>query len=836
MKIINTTLILCSFLLLTAKVSLAEEPASPWVTPPEIVKAVKDTYQQEFGHILPDTWASKVKISGEVRAAVGVSNEGDLIFTRANMDLNERNWRVLNSEGANARVNTYDPGLYSRLKVVVDAAVTDAVAMHLNVTVDPWSYVGKTEATTVTGSWGNDSITFQHLFWGNSRYAINRSYTSNFIGDGVAWPEVKLDGSVVPGQTITSSFGDTFTIPDLKVNYAFQPIREFWVDTKLPNEGKLRVFPMAYSDQALTTDDPLQLSNHTEWWAESPWIDDYKAGHLDSTAVPQDYYKGYWDRSLAYMTRDSDGQRLTALRGVSLDMHPTEDLTVQTTVASPKSLWQDYGEITALPAALRVKQYYGDKMYVGGTHTTHLGLVEKEVDKANFVNALDTGVLITEGIKATAQVSQSISRNDWLNADYRTKKDGNAYYAAIEAISDAVDPIRTPYAEQKPSPSSGNFFKTRAYFARMDNNFEASLSNYHNTRQDAFWGRHLTYYPSPYRKLPGVSVAASLGEEDVRAFEIGDGIDAGRKVIGWRGNTTLVDGKLEGVADIRHVTDNNDKKIEDVYRNTWNYKVTDTWHVKALGILHNVPRTKAGIDPFISSGDTGEFLNNDAITEGNNANLRTGALGTRYEFASWGDISQTWEHSNDMTLGSDNFPRGLYNSSFNGTFVDEYGRIYRAADPLVYNQGIFPQAPYAYHNIFKTVLHLQPTDIWDVYFDYTRNPNKFASQNDDNMNHYGFETTLVPTKTLGFYGRYTIAQGYNLNSLNSNPTLDYQTYHNMYLEGRYIAPKDNTFSLSYGVGPAYVVSTSSTNPFLEFYATPTLSTEHIIRLTYNKKF
>jgi hypothetical protein len=63
------------------------------------------------------------KVIGIVRAAVGINSDGDVIFRRANADLNERNFRMLSGDQLNNRFNTFDPAIYSRIKVVMDAAV-----------------------------------------------------------------------------------------------------------------------------------------------------------------------------------------------------------------------------------------------------------------------------------------------------------------------------------------------------------------------------------------------------------------------------------------------------------------------------------------------------------------------------------------------------------------------------------------------------------------------------------------------------------------------------------------------------------------------------------------
>ena len=154
----------------------------------------------------------------------------------------------------------------------------------------------------------------------------------------------------------------------------------------------------------------------------------------------------------------------------------------------------------------------------------------------------------------------------------------------------------------------------------------------------------------------------------------------------------------------------------------------------------------------------------------------------------------------------------------------------------MYDQGYFEQAPYPYYNIFKTGLELIPTAKWHVYLDYTRNPNKFAGNIDDNMNHYGIETSYVPTPKIGFYARYTLSQGYDINRLVNDKELDDRNYNNFFFETRMVLPHDVTMSLQYGVGPAYNVQTSSTNPYLAYYSTGVLQTQHIVRIIFDKKF
>ena len=172
---------------------------------------------------------------------------------------------------------------------------------------------------------------------------------------------------------LLSSFGNIFNIPATKIDTTFQPVREAWVDLKPTDEIKLRIFPMGFENQALTSDDPLKLSNNREWWEESPWINGWQQGTLNTGSNPVDFTKGQWDRTLSFFTKDSDGQRLTALRGVSLDLTPTDESSLQATIATPKTLWQDYDTVTALPGSARLKQFIGDLFYIGAVGNMHQG-------------------------------------------------------------------------------------------------------------------------------------------------------------------------------------------------------------------------------------------------------------------------------------------------------------------------------------------------------------------------------------------------------------------------------------------------------------------------------
>lgn len=145
-------------------------------------------------------------------------------------------------------------------------------------------------------------------------------------GELVNLPEIKVvNGHTESPVSITNAVGNTYTLGEIKTYHKFQPLRELWFDY-LQEGLKLRLFPIAYENQALTFDDPLKLSNNHIWWEESPWLHAWKPGIYNSGVTPVDFTEGYWDNAISYLVRDSEGRRLTALRGGSFEFNPGRTL------------------------------------------------------------------------------------------------------------------------------------------------------------------------------------------------------------------------------------------------------------------------------------------------------------------------------------------------------------------------------------------------------------------------------------------------------------------------------------------------------------------------------
>jgi hypothetical protein len=776
----------------------------------------------------------KVIVSGEVQMAAGIDSGGNGIWNRANFDLNEKNWRILSSTVYNYRENTYDPGIYDRLKVIMETPEEDnGFGFHTNITIDPWSFTRKSEKTTITGA-GGDSAEVQLKGFGNGNYMLNSSVYTLQNNDTFNIPEIKVvNGTSVPAN-ITSTWTNTFAIPALDVDYEFQPIRELWVDYKQDDYLKLRVFPIATEKQAYTSDDPLRLSNNRTYWEDSPWIRSWKKGNFNS-GTSQSFTKGYWDDSISFGARDSSGNRLTALRGFSFDLNPADGTSFTTNWASPKDPWQYYSEIDNIGGATRIKQVVGDKVALGLTHTARVGLVDdgSTVDSRVNVLAGDASYEFIEGTKAVAEAAASQGKYDITNSTYRTRSRGNAYFFSLVNRYPQQEILTTNFDYIQPEKDESFMSKVRFMGVHMDKGFDAPLSSYRQTRKDSYWSRHI-HFRQPLDYFYESLFYPTMSSSDLSAFAIGDGVDIGRDVIGMRWKVSLED-RFNNLFDIRNVHNVNGKYIETVARDEAELKVTDKLTAKALGIYQDMPKTKGGIDPFIYDSLTGEYLTNSAVKDGEDPSLKTGSLGMEYAFTEWMKVNGVYERTNDYTLAYGDFPRGILSSSNMSDTYYEYGNKYMRELNYLYSQQYFPSAPYSFYNVYKAGIMLTPTDKIQLYLDYTRNDFKKAGQISDGMNHYGAEIGYLPTKKLGFYTRYTYSIWQDLDRViegGDNKTIG---HHNIFITTRYSPTKDQEFDIEYGVSPNYPVIESTTSDPLGG-SLQTIDTVHIIRLYYRRKF
>ncbi len=776
-----------------------------------------------------------LRVSGDMQLSFGVA-PGDFIWKRANFDLNEKfmSWRVTSEAAFNRRFNTYDPAIYDSLSVNMDTENKQGFNFHSNLTVDPWSFTGKSSKITVNNGTG-DAAEIQLMYWSNTGYVLNHTAYGFLKGSTLNIPELK----VVDGKTVAENISG-YNIPEMKINRQFQPVRELWLDYANDNV-KFRAFPMAYQDQAYSSDDPLNISNHGIWWKDSKWLRMYTPGAYHSGNAQADFTKGYWDDSLSFISKDSTGKYLTALRGFSFSLQPGEETVFDTTIATPKHLWQDYATMDNIISASRLKHYLADNLLLGGTFTSRSGFKTnpQKLDSQNFVGGVDLGYEITEGLKAQAEVLTSKSKYDLSDSAYETESRGNAYYFSFitRYPRSSIMDLKYGYDDIRMAKDESFLVKSKFYASRMDRGFDSSLSDFHNSRQDVFWSRHIHFrkpmdYYSQGLEGPGVNW------DELNSSRIGDGIDAGRNTLGFRFETFLEE-RFYNLFDVRNVHDVNGKFVENVVRDEATVRVTDKLTAKAMGIYQKLPKTIGGIDPFIFSGSTGEYFLNSAVPDGANPTIKTGSIGLNYDFFEWLSLNGIYERTNDYTLAYGNFPQ---NALRNDTTIDSYyyqnDKYYSYVRPFLYNQGLFPQAPYDFYNVFKSGLRIMPLENMEIYLDYTRNEYETASLINDNMNHMGLEVTYMPTKKMGMSFKYIYSRSKDIIQLPSSDFIltDHPIgHHNFFSEFRYLPSKDDELILQYGVGDTSSISNlASLDPYGGGMLT--LDTQHLFRAYYRRRF
>jgi hypothetical protein len=268
---------------------------------------------------------------------------------------------------------------------------------------------------------------------------------------------------------------------------------------------------------------------------------------------------------------------------------------------------------------------------------------------------------------------------------------------------------------------------------------------------------------------------------------------------------------------------------------TW--KINDKLTGKFLGIYNRLPHTKGGVDPFVFNPVTREYFLNSFVEDGKDPSIATGSLGLNYDFFDWLGLNGIWEYTNDISLGYDNFPRGLLNGGCPSLFF-ENGNAYSQVSNWLNQQNIFPLPPYPYYNIFKTGLRITPiSDVLEFYIDYTRNSYEKAGPIDDNMNHVGLTVTYTPLPKLSMMFKYNYSRWQDIDKLAAGITKVFG-HHNIFTEIIYRISQDQDFTFQYGEG--------SRDPYmggvLDITWDPyggdmrTVDTQHVFRAYYRRKF
>ena len=284
---------------------------------------------------------------------------------------------------------------------------------------------------------------------------------------------------------------------------------------------------------------------------------------------------------------------------------------------------------------------------------------------------------------------------------------------------------------------------------------------------------------------------------------------------------------------LRNVHQTNGKFAENVARDELTYAMNERFTTKLLAIYQRMPRTHAGIDPFLFDPSTGIFDSNITIQDGMDPTIKTGSLGAEYKFTEWLALSGIWEYTNDSTVAYNNFPRSALNDSSFAAYTQE-NNLFLNPTSILYNQGLFPLPPYDFFNVYKSGLRINPTDKTEIYLDYTRNEYKSAGQISDDINHVGMEFSYHPTKKLGIFASYTYSRWNDINRMLAGFDKIYLGHHDFFTEFRYNASENDELALQYGVSSLTPITTVSYDPYGG--SLQTLDTQHIIRCYYRRKF
>jgi hypothetical protein len=373
---------------------------------------------------------------------------------------------------------------------------------------------------------------------------------------------------------------------------------------------------------------------------------------------------------------------------------------------------------------------------------------------------------------------------------------------------------------------------SRLFYTHMDSGFDPGLASYRFTRKDQFWGRHLRFKRKP-ALFTALTPASSLGWEDMDAVRLGDGVDIGRDVLGVRLSGSFWEKRFEPLIDLRNVHRTNGKYLETVVREENTIRPTTWLTAKTLFLYHDLPKTVAGIDPFLVNADDDRSVANATIVNGRDPSLWTYSLGAEIAPAPWYSVWGAWEHTNDSTIGTDNFPRGLLNSS-SFTTVTEDGQVIRIPHTFLYSQGFFPQPPYPFFDIFRAGLYVEPHESLQLALDWTRNEFDHAGQIDDNLNHIGLLAAWSPVTRLIVAGRYVTSWAIDLADENSGTGKRFTRRHSLFGRIDWKATDQSHLYVEFGeaaLGPSILFTV---DPLGDYY--PTLDTEHLVRIVYSCTF
>mgnify|MGYP001593412449 CR=1 FL=1 len=764
-----------------------------------------------------------IKMSGRYRIAAG-ANSDDFILNDANANQNLNylqgpNFRYVFGERLN---NTYDPGIYSQFLLNLDFSPRDKFNFYTQIVNDPWSWVGTTgEQVQRTDVDDSSIIRYNLKYFGSMNSTLGEVYRAS-DADRFNFPQIKVHDShlgparvvgLLPGILVPADH-TTINIPALDVDMEYRPIRKLWMDYE-EDQWKARIFALADETQALTTDDPLELSNHKDYWQQSPWLYQYKPIQFFTDVDSVNSVKrGFYSDDLSYTARDSEGNRLVLLRGVAYKGE-FDKTNLSAVIAAPYTPWdEDYFDADNVPGALRVKQQLTDRLLLGGTYTFRNGLVDNEVADFNQVFGIDAAYALNEAMTLKSEAAFSQRQHELTSPQrFRKTTDGFAYKGVLETKfkHDAADETEWQLS-----------------YTQMDRAFEPPLSRYLETRDDSFWGTHLSFHEKP----------------NLEPFRLGDGVDRDRIVVRAQWREKRFKERFQNLLDFRNVhKEHNTAYVETVVRDEVIYKVSPRLTAKGLIRWRGLPTTTAGFEPVMTDLyfpkdeiDLSDFrILNAAIPADKNADQFIYSFGLQYLLNSqW-----TAEGIAERTNAIPDFPRGLLNEitkspndRVDGLLVDRMTRFLYGQDALK------AVPPYDYFNIFKERLVYKPCECYAFTLHAAQNGYRYAGGIDDSINHGGISMEFHDGKKWDFFADYTLSRQVDLPRLIATNFREEQNdyHHNLYFSADYLINLATRFRLEYGVFDLGV-SEAGDNPYSSTtFSLPTIDTEHLVRASLTGDF
>lgn len=762
-------------------------------------------------------------LSGEYRLSLGLTST-DVIWKDANADKigvpREKNWRYL---WGDERYNTYDPKIFDRFLLDMQTQFNRPLNAFLEVNMDPWTFIGKNQVT-IASTDNKDRVDMDLKYWSNDHRTINEIYRSD-QGNIINLSQIKVaDGKTTIAQPKgLTSWGKTFNqIQPMKVDRYYFPIRKLWFDYK-QEDYALKFFPLSDQYEALTTDDPIKLSNNSVYWEESPWLDKYEPSRVfnpDGGTKP--LKKGRWVRNLSFFTKDSSDDyphRLTFLRGGSLKAS-NESFSLESTVATPQNLWDDYQHVDSIEQATRLKMPINYDLQLGMISTSKLGVVAGTTEANNQVGGVDLTYKLSPYTSLYTEGAGSYFKVEEINAT------NTSYSGVAGKLGLNYDASKEPY--------TSGIYKTEVYLSHMDKNFYPGLSNYRYTRRDEpTFSRHIYFMPMP---------------EENRELVWGDGIDRNRNVVGAGVNLRNWDETFDLDMKYRNVHEGSfqrskGKYIESAFRAEATYQANPRLTTKLQGYYLNLPKTHKGYDPILYAktmyslsdyfSEDDHHPVNDDITDGEDPSVGSWGAGAKYALVrneldeDIVSVEGVYERTNDPL----DFPRSLFNDVYVTTETIN-GVLYDKVVPFVYDQRFFGLPPYDYYDVAKGKITLTPNQQWEHILGLTYNGNKYATGIDDNINHVRLETTYRPTDKWTFWVKYVYSMLIDVYKQNKFQRDDFfEGHHNFFFSSEYKINKDETFTLMYGEFVGYDDPYEQSN-----WTLSALDTRHIWRMFYRRKF